>query len=447
MATTKAMIANRFPPCKFLGRLVLEGPSSARPEKSALQTMISDIERRAPSKNKRKLHFEVRALRPTVPNARYGGPLQSLVAFDDTGNEIIQVPFARIVSIGCWRRCFVFITLDEPQPQPSDFQTSRPTQSNHGKFLVQAFRFRSTAEAGMVSAEVIRAVSHSRIKTKQALARARRAQTTAEGWVTVSEPVIRKQISERMGRNPLQSPLPDEVPDRMETVDIRYEDRPIFCSPLPPKEPEMSSKSLALDRRCSVSSPVLVCDEDDEIIALQAELDSHCLSPRPVDAKRAVPASSRYSTSRDRAAKLQKQFGEAMKASPTNAKSENSAIESPARISVHVDNNRSPFTPPSIQPVDVGNGNFNLVCHDHELEIEAPKTTGSGSPAESGYSSASSSNPGSNVSLLSPKALDEGLAGDATSASPTKIVRAAIRASYGISTTLDATSLDATSSA
>eukprot|EP00038_Savillea_parva_P008125 m.174929 g.174929 ORF g.174929 m.174929 type:complete len:411 (+) comp13897_c0_seq1:109-1341(+) len=374
MAAKDEPVYTQFPECKYLGRIVLDGPVNARPHKMALQSMIDAIEGNAPSKNKRRLRFEIQVLRPVVPDNRADRQVkETFVAFNKQGEELFRVAFSDIVSVGSSRRTFVFITLDE-HGISTPAKKSVPREG-HGNFFVQAFKFPTVDDATTISQNLIRAVERARIKDMQAKIKLKRG-ASMNGWTAASTETDRVLIEENTGRMSFMSPLPAEVPEHLLKVTPRAE---AVAAPAP--------------------VAAVPADRDD----IQRTLDSHDLSPNVDTAPRAQPKRlGRRGPTQDKAAKMQQQFG--------------TAIVQASDVTTS-----SPHDSPSSH--GGSNHSLNIVSHDHRLHaVPLVTETGavhrvkqesalSGAPAESGYTS-DNSPMGSSVSLLSAKstmAVDDGL--------------------------------------
>eukprot|EP00036_Acanthoecidae_sp_10tr_P004931 CAMPEP_0182928414 /NCGR_PEP_ID=MMETSP0105_2-20130417/15575_1 /TAXON_ID=81532 ORGANISM="Acanthoeca-like sp., Strain 10tr" /NCGR_SAMPLE_ID=MMETSP0105_2 /ASSEMBLY_ACC=CAM_ASM_000205 /LENGTH=429 /DNA_ID=CAMNT_0025066417 /DNA_START=77 /DNA_END=1366 /DNA_ORIENTATION=+ len=387
MAAADGALFKRFPECKYLGRIVLDGPTNARPHKTALQSMIETIERHAPSKNKRRLNFEIQTLRPVVPDRRETldhKMRDTLVAFSPKGEELFRVTFSDIVSVGSSKRNFVFITLDERGVSTPKKASPAP---GHGKFFVQAFRFSSVDEASSVSQNLVRAVERSRIKDMQVKLKKRHA--ASQAWTKVESPTASKAVTELTGRNSMMSPLPAEIPSHL-----------------------VSDPQPDADGRSSMMSPrptELEIGPDNTVRSIeradiQRTLDSHDLSPQHTSAERpmSLRKAARNRPSRVRAAEMQHQFGAAI--------DQASAPDVPQdRKSLGLDDGVDVIKSLLVSPAP-GKVAVSVVTRDHSL-LAPTASSDDGhlsrlSDAESGYTSEGSA-PGSNVSLLSVKTEEE----------------------------------------
>lgn len=401
---------------KYLGRLVLDGPMGARPQQEVLQRMITMIEKMAPSKNKRKVTFEMQMFRknPQVDPMTSKRPcLEKFVAFNtEADGEFFNMPMSDIISIGGFKKCFVFVTLqrhgdkgplsatDAPSSLMDDME--RKMKATTGRFYVQAFRCKSSGHAQDISKNLIEAVELVKMREMQHLQRFKRKQQSA-GWVSSvsleNAAEVRERVAERQGRNPLMSPLPDELPFEdiaASGFELLMEDEKIraMVSRETLADTPVSRKDLRAALDDTPPAKVLADTPPDkktliayrEIDQLQETMNDHSLSPISAEERKAAKPPGRRTrrvSGNLHAKKLQNQFGEALN-----------------KVSTTSDPSRKLALPPTAQLqakyASTGGAPHLLV-----------KLGGGGGPKdspESGYDSNSSvsgdSAPGSNVSLV-----------------------------------------------
>jgi len=244
--------------CKFLGRMVLDGPTFTRPSQSLIRSMISMIQKQAPSKNKKKVTFICDAIKlatvsptassKTIPiDTVSPRTTETLVARNEDDSEFCRIPLSDIVSIAGNKRIFLFITLD-PRPMPN---------STMGRFFVLAFK------------------CHSSLQTH----------ALTQALIQRTEEIRREDVHQTQPLRPLQAPT---------------------------STPQHNQSQSTLRTPPQLIDPVL----ERERLEMQDAIDHHNLSPMNTTIRRHLPETrqrTRLRPPRKRAVALQKQYGHAIK--------------------------------------------------------------------------------------------------------------------------------------
>eukprot|EP00040_Diaphanoeca_grandis_P009879 m.50594 g.50594 ORF g.50594 m.50594 type:complete len:424 (+) comp21315_c0_seq4:184-1455(+) len=300
--------------CKYLGRMVLDGPLGARPNQRLLGTMITHIEKQAPLKKKKKVTFICDRIKPAVPDRRKSSKQQNIETFvalnDDDDSEFCRIPVSSIVSIAASKKIFVFVMLDHKIVAPSaTCSSSAEVNSDElGRFYVFAFRCQNFDQARQVSEALILRVENNRDQDfhrqhhdpNMVIKHSQQQTFTSPGndFSTV--------IEQDEGRKSVMSPLPEHVQNDTDVDLTQHKLHQVL----------QHQKYQRHQLLHSITPRYLSPQQHQDRIRLQDAINDHDLSPRDTEARVTVPATRRRTAlrpPRKRAVALQQQYGRAIK--------------------------------------------------------------------------------------------------------------------------------------